>query len=474
MDSKKLTYEKLIEVMSNPIESRKLLDAILIRKARGERTNIRTLDVPGTKKPDDSDGIFSFDDVFRFESELLHLILKEYYRRLRTDSTGLNNNMISPKLLEEQNILKVKELAEAPIEVIEILRFELSEGGQLRDPFKKDERERAVYDKLKQKFGMSEDLTFLLSAVYHSMVRFDEHMGKGGYGNLFCGEGKPYSMRIYLNTPEGKDTLDFAKYYAEECILRGLPYDCKIAFNSNSNDRTILYATEEDLARRINILDEYAQRNPNIVAKFGTPIQDCSQVYGSYYGISHAGTVSKNGSCMATYNDYFDSLCDAAFVLMKARIMQQRIFFDKKNLTPEEIKFVQNISLLKRFAAISNSPSGRQMVNSLRYFPSFDYKDGFVEGEGRTPDPTGEVFRTQGIGWKEIDKRLNDILIKKPELKDKIEEKKKAGEIDISSEFGTALRLLANMAQGRDLSSKAKVTVSKGMEEFLKLIEKEH
>ena len=467
MDYKKMSFEELIENMSNPLESRSFLDAILRRKARGEKNNIRTLEIEGFKKPDDSDGPFSYDDSFRFESEMLHFIIKEYYKLATTDSSKLNPNMINPKVLEEQNLLKIKELADAPIEVIEVLRFDLSEGGYLRDPFKKDERERAVYDKIKRKYGIDEDLTFLLSAIYHNMARLDEHMGKGGYGNIFCNDDKPYSMRIYLNTPEGKDTLEFTKFYAEECIWRGIPYDCKIAFNSNSNDRTILYATEEDICRRIVILEDFAQRFPEKVNKFGTPILNCSRINDSYYGISHAGITSKNGICAGTYNDYFDGLCETAFVLMKARIMMQRVFFDKKSFSREEWDFISDVAILKNFAAISNNPYGRQRVNALAYFPSFDYKDGFEEGEVGTPDPTGNVFRSEGISWKDINKKLNEILDKKLEIKELIKEKKKTGEIDVSSEFGTAIRLLANLAQGRKLSAKTKVTVSRHMEEFL-------
>lgn len=474
MDYKNLSFNELIEMMSNPLESRRFLDAILRRKAKGERTNVRTIEVSGAKKADDSDGPSSYDDSFKFESELLHFIIKELYKRLTQDKGTLNQNMLNPKLQEENTITKLKELADAPLEVIEVLRFDLSEKGPLRDPFKRDERERSVYDKMKQKYGIDEELTFLLSSIYQNMARVDEHMGRGGYGNIFCSNAEPYSMRIYLNTPEGQDTLDFAKFYAEECIWRNLPYDCKIAFNSNSNDRTTLYGTEEDICRRIAILEEYARRSPEKVAKFGTPILDCSRINDSYYGLSHAGITTKNGSCAETYNDYFDGLCDSAFVFMKARIMMQRIFFDKEDLTSEEIDFVNKVSMLKNFACLANNGYGRQRVNSMAYFPNFDYKDGFDEGTVGTPDPTGEVFRTEGMTWRDIDKKLNGILDKKPELKDEIAEKKKSGEIDVASEFGTAIRILANYAQGRELSSNAKVSVSRHMEQFLTKPDKLH
>lgn len=466
--SKTLSYDELISSLSNPLQNRRLIEAILKNKAKGERANIRKLKVAGAKAPDDSSGPVSFDEAFRFESELFSYILKQYYKTIMEDRSKLNQTMITPDLLREENVAKIKELAESPVELIEVLRFDLFERGPLRDPSKTDERERAVYKKMKEKYGLNEDLTYLLASVYQNMVRFDEHIGRSGFGNLFIPSGSPYSIRIYLNTPDGKPTLEFAKEYIKKCMEKGIDYDAKFAFNFVSNDRTILYAREEDICDRVAILDEIAEEHPELIEKFGTPILDTARINDSYYGIGHAGVVSPSGSCVTTYNDYFDELCEASFVLMKARIMNQRLFFDKEGLKPGELKFVQDVSLLKKIKAqATTSGYGRQNAYKLRYFPNFDYKDGFGEDKEKTPDPVGEVFRTEGMSWRDIDKKLNEILQRKPELEAKIAEKKESGEIDIVNEFGYCMILLSNMAQERDLSAKSNVAVSKKMEERL-------
>lgn len=456
-----MTYDDIIENLSNPLKNPDLINAILMEKSHGKRSNIRVLKVKGDKKADDSAGLLSFDDIFSFESEIFHFILKKYYEAITTNGSKLNPNMIGPNFLREANIAKIKEIAEAPQELIDLLRFDFFEQGPIRDPFKVDEKEREFYKKMNTKYGLSEDLTYLLSTLYHNMVEYQEHMGKGGYGNVFVGVQKPYSVRIYLNTPSGKPTVDFAKEYIEKCIDSGLDYDAKFGFNTVSNDRTILYGREDELARRVAILEEIREEHPELISKFGSPIADCARLGDSYYGIAHAGMVStKSGHCVQTYNDYFDSLCDSAFVLTKARIMLQRLFFDKTGLRPGEMQFVQNVALLKNFSAQHNAIAGNQSLMQIRHFPGIDYSK-------VKQDPYGQVFRTEGLSWVDIDKRLNDIMARKPELAAKIEEKKKAGEIDLTSEFASSMVILANFSQDRSLSAKSNVAVSKKMEDYL-------
>ena len=461
-----LSYSELISGLSNPLMNRRLLDAILVEKSNGRKINIRTLKVPGSKAPDDSEGTLSYDDVFRFESELFHYIIKKFYEAVETDRSKINQNMVPPDLLRKENVRKIMELAEAPTDFIELLRFDLFELGPLRDPFNVDERERKVYARMKRKYGLEEDLTYLLSSVYQNMVRFDEHMGRAGVGNLFLPAREPCTIRIYLNTPDGKPVLDFAREYIKKCIEHGIDYDAKFAFNSISNDRTILYANGKDICTRVKILEEIAAEHPELIEKFGTPIMDTATFNGSYFGICHAGVLSKNGNCVQTYNNYFDGLSEAAFVLMKARIMFKRLFFDKAGLLPGEFGFVGDIATLKKFASQAGSPYGRQNPMGIRYFPRFDYSDG-MDGRTPTPDKVGEVFRTEGLSWKDIDRRLNDILERKPGLQEKIVEKKKSGEIDMSSEFGNSMVIIANYTQSRNLEAKSNVAISRKMEEYI-------
>ena len=156
-----------------------------------------------------------------------------------------------------------------------------------------------------------------------------------------------YNERIYLNCHNENVLVSFMSLYAQECIKKGIQYDCKGMFRSSEKaaDTTILYGTFEDIKIRLKIIEDIMNKHPEWRESFEPPVYGTSKVGTGFYGVSNGGLK------MNTYNDYFQYLCKIArnsllaeIIIKKGYIKQEDKYYDQlvklaslKGLTPSEL-----------------------------------------------------------------------------------------------------------------------------------------
>ena len=183
--------------------------------------------------------------------------------------------------------------------------------------------------------------------------------------------------RFYLNAPSGKARCNFLALYAKKCIDQRIPFEMKgieVLNNGTTSepsraDGIILYAQAENFEESLRILKEIEKENPELAAKFGSPVATAEKM--SYFGVSQS---RKD----ATWNYLFDRVSKNAFHKTIAEAMglptddarysqpdaDKQIAKGMSGLSDEMIDFIRNgganslhdsfISNLKQMFSLAN------------------------------------------------------------------------------------------------------------------------
>ena len=450
-----LTYDEVISGLSDPMANTSFLEAVWHEEMMG-RTSIamgpaRVAIPENFKKAKDEIDFPTLEE--QFTKELFRMVIRNFGEKIKKGNLKFNPTFVSSELLTEENKKKIIEIAEAPDDLIDLLRYVIVRKNPSHEPSKADDRDKEFYRIMKERFGINEELSYCLSRTYLSMASNREGMGESGKDNIFVSGQKGTSIRIYTNTPFSKDGVKFELLYIQKCMERGLDYTGKYFYNIKSNDRTIFYVRPEDLAQRVEILEEIKREHPEIVDKFGDPVPGAAKYHDSYYGICHKGIVLENGSNKVTYNSYLNDIFHASYVMTKARVINRALFGDRQNLSKEDIQFIHDIVTFQKFGVLKGYEMLKESMSLVRYWPDGEY--------GKRND---SVPIEGSLSWQEINKRLNGIVIKNPKLKNQLNNMSAS---EVITEFRECIRMIDNFAQGRNLSERRNIAVNKRMEDYL-------
>jgi hypothetical protein len=352
----------LMNTLSNPLDNDTFLKSLLFQRYNNGSFEVREISLPGEKRPDDEE---EFDEsiMYQKQAELMIHLYSIFIDKMNNYALD-DLNPYFVKLIGDGDLNRLSELNES-----DLLEF-ITNDNQ---------------DEVKTRLNLSDSLYTFISESLKTTNYQTEHIGEEGTLNLFHTphSDSHYTIRIYLNSPARNDIYDFLNYYINKCVEENINYNMKGIWNtwdgSVLKDRTILYADTKDIDDKIAILEEIREVYPETVAAFGAPICGCARINDSYYGISHAGFLLPNVmSCLQTYNDYFNSVCEVAYYRTLAKLiinLKELDGYDKTliqaliNLDENEIGFISNIESAV-LMTISNHPFGTIKDCINKYMPN--------------------------------------------------------------------------------------------------------
>ena len=352
----------LISSLSNPLDNEIFLKSLLFQRYNNGSFEVREISLPGEDKPQDTE---EYNESLKNQKQAeLMVHLYSIFIDKMNNYAKEDINPYFAKLIGEEDLIRLSELNEQ-----DICDF-LSMDNE---------------DDICRELNISHELYAFIVASLRTTDYTSEHIGEEGTLNLFTtpNSDKRYTMRIYLNSPARSDIYDFLNYYINKCVEKNINYNMKGLWGTwegnVAKDRTVLYADTKDIDDKIAILDEIKEVYPETVAAFGAPICACARINDSYYGISHAGYVHpKTMSCLQTYNDYFNGVCEVAYYRTLAKLI-----INLKELRPEDKEQIQAIINLNEneigygsnletatFMKISSYPFGAIKDTINKYIPN--------------------------------------------------------------------------------------------------------
>ncbi len=406
----------LISSLSDPLDDEVFLKSLLFQRYNNGSFEVREISLPGEERPEDSE---EYNDAVKNQKQaelMIHLF--SIFIDKMNNYAAEDINPYFAKLIGDEDLIRLSELNEQ--DIFDFLTLD---------------DEDAVCNEL----NISHELYTFISAALKTVDYTAEHIGEEGTLNLFTtpNSDRRYTMRIYLNSPARSDVYDFLNYYINKCVEKGISYDMKGLWGTwegnIAKDRTVLYADTKDIDDKIAILDEIKEVYPETVAAFGSPICACARINESYYGISHAGFVHpKSMSCLQTYNDYFNSVCEVAYYRTLAKLI-----INLKELTPEDKEIIQTIITLdeKEIGYVSNLESA--VLMKMGSHPFGNIKDTINKYLPNIIDTLDYYFNND-----------EHITI-------------------LTEEFKKSIIYISNILQKRDKKAKSNIAVSSYMEAHL-------
>ena len=257
-----------------------------------------------------------------------------------------------------------------------------------------------------------------------------EHIGIRD-NTLFNTDNSQYTIKIYLNGPE-EETHKVLNQYIVDCVEENLNYDMKATGdNRDSQERTILYANINDITKKISILDNIFNEEPELSKVFGNPIHSSGRINNSVYGISHSGVITHDLTCVNSYNDYFNNVCEVSYYRVLAKIILDIIDDETAKIIIQNFISLQNISFDK---AEMDSPELAE-YNDV----SFDTIKDLINQYIPLISSTLNIYMT--------DKEKNKSIV---------------------SEFKKSIIYISNICQGREKKFPSNIVINTYLEQFIK------
>ena len=176
-----------------------------------------------------------------------------------------------------------------------------------------------------------------ISKLLNSVTDYESHIGIED-SNVFTVPSTKQTYKIFINTPYDKETFYFLNDYIERCITNGINYEM-IGYQSNglNKDHTILFASDDDIDIKLNILDKIAEEKENVIKAFGSPLEYASQINDSYYSITNIDTND--------YNGYFNNICETAYYRVLAKLVINKIDSSVDQKIIESIIELDNVEI---------------------------------------------------------------------------------------------------------------------------------
>ena len=387
----------ILDSLSNPLNNIELINKLLETRLEDGYFDINNIKLSNYKEPLEED--YDYTDI---QTKLTKRIFDIFLTKINNYADQDLNKMYL-NLLTEDDINKLSEITEEDINKIII--------GNKKGTNKED---------IINELNISETLYNFIKISTETTNFTNPHIGIAN-SSLFSTRDTFYTIRIYINTPNSIKTPEFLSLYIEKCILNDISYDC----TGITEEKTILYATENDLAKKLEILNEIKNSNKELIASFGTPNYGGGTLKNNYYSISHAGLLNDNKSCMCSYNEYFNNICEVAYYRTLSKIIINAL---KKE---EEKEIINN------FIELDNIEFTEDYNNLL-------------------------TAKYNGIEFSKIKDLINVYIpLVINTIKKYIEQKD-----NLSLEFKKSCIYLSNICEERDKKEKSNIAISRYLEEI--------
>lgn len=404
-----IDINELLRNISNPLDSEELLSTLL-----NQRYNNGYFEIRDTILKSD----MTISDNSNYDYDLYHSELT--YKLYRIFIDKYNNYA-----LEDLNENYLNMLSEEDINILEKITQE-----ELYDIIKLiHNRESSHY--IIKKYKITNNLyLFIEKSINETTDIRIEHVGIRD-NTLFNTDNSQYTIKIYLNGPE-EETHKVLNQYIVDCVEENLNYDMKATGdNRDSQERTILYANINDITKKISILDNIFNEDPELSKVFGNPIHSSGRINNSVYGISHSGVIKHDLTCVNSYNDYFNNICEVSYYRVLAKIILDIIDDETAKIIIQNFISLQNISFDK---AEMDSPELAE-YNDV----SFDTIKDLINQYIPLISSTLNIYMT--------DKEKNKSIV---------------------SEFKKSIIYISNICQGREKKFPSNIVINTYLEQFIK------
>lgn len=404
-----IDINELLRNLSNPLENEELMSSLLNQRYNNGYFEIRDI----TLKSD-----ASITESTNYDYELLHA--EATYKIYRKFLDKYNNYALEDlneeylNMLSDADIKRLEELNQDDIyEIIKLI----------------SNRESSQY--IIKKYKLTNSLYQFIEKSSNETTNIKiEHIGIRN-NTLFNADNEQYTIKIYLNGPE-LETHKVLNEYILRCIEENINYDMKATGdNRDSKERTILYANINDIAKKISILDTIFEEEPELKRTFSSPIHSSGQINNSLYGLSHSGVIKNDLTCVNSYNDYFNNICEVSYYRTISKIILDIIDDDTAKIIIQNFISLQNVSFTK---AEMESPELAEYNNV-----SFDTIKDLVNQYIPLISSTLNIYMTD----KERHKSLVD-------------------------EFTKSIKYVSNICQGRDKKFPSNIVINTYLEQFIK------
>lgn len=404
-----IDINELLRNISNPLDNEEVLSVLLNQRYNNGYFEIRDI----TLKSDTN-----IEDKQNYDFDLYHAELT--YKLYRIFIDKYNNYALEDLNEEYLNMLSEEDV----ITLDQITQDELYEIIKLIH-----NREASQYIIKKYKLTNNVYLFIEKSINETTDIRL-EHIGIRNQ-TLFNSDNSQYTIKLYLNGPE-EDTHKVLNKYIVDCVEENINYDMKATGdNRDSQERTILYANINDISKKISILDNIFNEDPLLKKSFSTPIHSSGRINDSVYGISHSGVITNDLTCINSYNDYFNNICEVSYYRVLAKIILDIVDDETAKIIIQNFISLQNVSFAK---ADMESPELAEYNNV-----SFETIKDLINQYIPLISSTLNIYMT--------DKEKNKAIV---------------------TEFKKSIMYISNICQGRDKRFPSNIVINTYLEQFIK------
>lgn len=404
-----IDINELLRNISNPLDNEEVLSVLLNQRYNNGYFEIRDI----TLKSDTN-----IEDKQNYDFDLYHAELT--YKLYRIFIDKYNNYALEDLNEEYLNMLSEEDI----ITLDKITQDELYEIIKLIH-----NRESSQYIIKKYKLTNNVYLFIEKSINETTDIRL-EHIGIRNQ-TLFNSDNSQYTIKLYLNGPE-EETHKVLNKYIVDCVEENINYDMKATGdNRDSQERTILYANINDISKKISILDNIFNEDPLLKKTFSNPIHSSGRINDSVYGISHSGVITNDLTCINSYNDYFNNICEVSYYRVLAKIILDIVDDETAKIIIQNFISLQNVSFAK---ADMESPELAEYNNV-----SFETIKDLINQYIPLISSTLNIYMT--------DKEKNNAIV---------------------TEFKKSIMYISNICQGRDKRFPSNIVINTYLEQFIK------
>ena len=404
-----IDINELLRNISNPLDNEEVLSVLLNQRYNNGYFEIRDI----TLKSDTN-----IEDKQNYDFDLYHAELT--YKLYRIFIDKYNNYALEDLNEEYLNMLSEEDI----ITLDKITQDELYEIIKLIH-----NRESSQYIIKKYKLTNNVYLFIEKSINETTDIRL-EHIGIRKQ-TLFNSDNSQYTIKLYLNGPE-EETHKVLNKYIVDCVEENINYDMKATGdNRDSQERTILYDNINDISKKISILDNIFNEDPLLKKSFSNPIHSSGRINDSVYGISHSGVITNDLTCINSYNDYFNNICEVSYYRVLAKIILDIVDDETAKIIIQNFISLQNVSFAK---ADMESPELAEYNNV-----SFETIKDLINQYIPLISSTLNIYMT--------DKEKNNAIV---------------------TEFKKSIMYISNICQGRDKRFPSNIVINTYLEQFIK------
>ena len=322
VQSDTLSIETIRKELTNPLDNLEVLSNLLNQRYYSGYFDIKEI----TLTEDDIVTNNSDINYTEIQAELAYKLYRIFLDKFNNYAfDDLNQEYLN--LITEEDLSRLETLTQEEIQkIIELI----------------NNHESSHYIIKKHKLT-SNLYTFIEKSLTEAIDLKKEHIGIGE-NSLFANDNEQYTFRIYLNAND-QELFFLIKEYIKKCVSENLNYNMKaLGDNKDNQEGAILFASENDIVEKINIIETILEQNPSISSSLKKPIYSSGTLNSSKYGISHSGITDEYNKCVKSYNDYFNIICEVAYYRTISKIIIDIISDNKAKETITNFISLNNVS----------------------------------------------------------------------------------------------------------------------------------